>query len=232
MLRSGITEERAVSLLAFPHHYQNLRIRTEASMTSEATRLTESPEALGELFVECQTRLERMVGFRLDRRLRGRIDVSDVLQEAFLEISRRVPDYIARPETCFYVWARQITYQVLLGVHRRHLSLKRDAGQEVSLRRKSSCDATSVSMAQALCGHLTSPSAAAVREEEIEQLRESLESMDGVDREVLALRHFEQLTNNEVAETLGLSATAASNRYVRAVGRLAEMMQVAGVAHE
>ncbi len=198
-------------------------------MNIEAERLAREPDALGELFVACQAQLERMVGFRLDRRLRGRIDVADVLQEAFLEISRRIHEYVARPEVRFYVWVRQITYQVLLGIHRRHLSLKRDANQEVKLRAKPSWDGTSISMVRALCGQHTSPSAAAVREEEIEQLGQSLKSMDAVDREVLALRHFEHLSNNEVAESLSLSVTATSNRYVRAVGRLSELMQTAGI---
>lgn len=195
-------------------------------MTEEAARLTENPDVIGELFVECQERLGRMVGFRLSRRLRGRVDVSDVLQEAFLTISRRADEYVKRPEVSFYVWSRQITFQVLLDVHRRHLSQKRDARQEIKLRRGPSFDDTSVSIVQALCGDVTSPSAAIIREEEIDQLREALESMDEIDREVLALRHFEHLNNTEVAETLGLSLTAASNRYIRAVGRLAEVMQL------
>ena len=137
-------------------------------MNIEAERLARDPDAVGELFVASQDRLERMVSFRLDRRLRGRIDVADVLQEAFLEVSRRVPEYVKRPEVRFYIWVRQITYQVLLGLHRRHLSLKRDANQEVKLRGKPCCNGTSISMVRALCGQHTSPSAAAVREEEID----------------------------------------------------------------
>jgi len=199
------------------------------ALNIEAKRLARDSDAVGELFVACQDRLERMVSFRLDRRLRGRIDVADVLQEAFIEVSRRVPEYVKRPEVRFYVWVRQITYQVLLGLHRRHLSLKRDAHQEVNLRAKRSWDGTSISMVRALCGQHTSPSAAAVREEENEQLAQSLKAMDRVDREVLALRHFEHLSNNEVAESLSLSVTATSNRYVRAVGRLSELMQEAGI---
>lgn len=180
--------------------------------------------ALGELFSLYYDRLDRMVDFRLDGRLRGRVDSSDVLQEAYLIISRRLPDYIARPEVSLYVWMRQLTLQTLIDVQRRHFGQKRDPNQEVALS-PGPRDQTSMSIAGAICAQWSSPSRAAIREEEVQQLHQALASMDEIDREVLALRHFEQLTNSEVAETLDLTATAASNRYVRAMTRLTEMMQ-------
>ena len=164
-----------------------------------------------------------MVEFRLDRRLRGRVDSLDIIQEAYIEIARRIGDYTANPAVAFYVWVRQITWQTLVSVHRRHLGQKRHPSMEVRLNRKGPNE-TTYSIAEALVGQLTSPSGAARRQEDYDQLREALSTMDETDREVLALRHFEQLGNNEVAEVLGIARTAASNRYVRAIKRLGDVL--------
>jgi RNA polymerase sigma-70 factor (ECF subfamily) len=139
-------------------------------------------------------------------------------------ISRRIDDYVARPDVSLYVWMRQLTLQTLIDVQRRHFGQKRSPNQEVAIG-LGQRDQTSLSIADAICAQWSSPSRAAIREEEVQQLRQALASMDEIDREVLALRHFEHLTNTEVAETLGLTATAASNRYVRAMTRLTELMQ-------
>jgi RNA polymerase sigma-70 factor (ECF subfamily) len=192
----------------------------------ELERLIRGGEAaLAELYLECRPRLERMVAFRLDPRLRGRVDPADILQEAFLAISKRLPEFLDAPDVSSFVWLRRITLQTLVDTHRRHFRDKRSVGKEVKLRSSSANDATSYSIAFSLLDHQASPSKAAVEAEEIDQLRQALESMDEIDREVLALRHFEHLTNHETAEALGLSITAASNRYVRAMGRLAELMK-------
>ncbi|QDU61925.1 RNA polymerase sigma factor [Planctomycetes bacterium Pan216] len=183
-------------------------------------------EALAALFSRYQKRLERMVALRLDRRLYARVDAADVLQEAYLEISRRIDDYLAKEPATFFVWIRQITWQILLMTHRRHLGAqRRSAGQEVSLRWTGPDGGTSVSLAGFLVAHLTSPSQAVIREERYAQLRDALDQMDPLDREVLALRHFEHLGNSEVAEVLDIQPTAASNRYVRALKRLKQMLE-------
>jgi RNA polymerase sigma-70 factor (ECF subfamily) len=96
----------------------------------------------------------------------------------------------------------------------------RDANQEVSLRHNGSPMASSATLSGHLLGHLTSPSQAAMRAEVASLLEEVLNNMDDLDKEVLMLRHFEELTNNEVAEILGIQKSAASNRYVRALQRL------------
>jgi RNA polymerase sigma-70 factor (ECF subfamily) len=165
-----------------------------------------------------------MVEFRLDPLLRGRVEAADVLQEAYIEIARRVGDYTSDPAVSFFVWVRQLTYQTLIGIHRRHFREKRDPNLEVRLGQRPAASTTSDSIAWVLVDQHTSPSQAAARAEEASLLRAALDSMDEIDREVLALRHFEQLGNNEVAEILGLSVTAASNRYVRAMTRLGEIM--------
>jgi len=192
-----------------------------APLRDELQRLLAGGEqALAELFSEHQDRLERMVHYRLDQRLYGRVDVSDVLQEAYLEVSRRIQDYLDRPTVPFFIWLRQITSQILIDTHRRHLAKMRDANQEVRIHRDNYVNASSHSLAAQLVGNLTSPSRAAMRDEILNQLRTALDGMEELDREVLALRHFEELTNNEVAEVLGLQKAAASNRYVRALKRL------------
>ena len=107
--------------------------------------------ALGELFAHYRDRLRKMVRLRLDRRLAGRLDASDVLQEAYLDVARRFPEYAAAPEVPFYVWLRALTGQRLIDLHRQHLGAKmRDAGQEVSLYRGALPQASSASLAQQL----------------------------------------------------------------------------------
>jgi RNA polymerase sigma-70 factor (ECF subfamily) len=160
----------------------------------------------------------------MDSRLSGRVDPDDVLQEAYLEVARRIQDYLDQPAVPLFVWLRQITWQILVDTHRRHLVAKaRNVNAEVN-RMPSAPGLTSVSLAARLVGGLTSPSQAMLREERLVQVRAALEEMDDIDREVLALRHFEQLTNNEVAEVLGIQKAAASNRYVRALARLKQIL--------
>ena len=181
--------------------------------------------AAGELFAACRDRLKRMVRLRLDRRLQGRLDASDVLQEAFLDVRKKAADFAAKPEMPAYLWLRLITAERLLILHRQHLGAQmRDAAQEVSLARGGLPAASTHSLANLLLGRLTSPTQAAIRAERQHRLQEALNLMDALDREVLALRHFEELTNGEVATVLGLTKSAASNRYIRALKRLKEIL--------
>jgi RNA polymerase sigma-70 factor (ECF subfamily) len=177
--------------------------------------------ALGELFAHYRGRLRQMVRLRLDRRVAGRLDPSDVLQEAYLDVARRFPEYVAAPTVPVYVWLRALTGQRLIDLHRQHLGSKmRDARQDVSLYRGALPQASSASLAQQLLAGLTSPTQAAVRAEMQLQLQEALNSMDPMDREVVVLRHFEELNNIETAAVLGIEPSAASKRYLRAIRRL------------
>ncbi len=181
------------------------------------------PAALAEVFSRHSPQLERIVRFRLDRRLYGRVDAADIVQESYIEIAKRVDEFLVEPKVSFLIWARQITWQTLMTAHRQHFNVqKRDVAREVALNVDRS--ATSFCLASKLVASMTSPSQAAIREERVVQLREALEKMDATDREVLALRHFEHLTNKEVSEVLGIKKTAASNRYVRAIERLREVL--------
>jgi RNA polymerase sigma-70 factor (ECF subfamily) len=170
-------------------------------------------------------RLRRMAELRLDRRLRGRLDADDIVQETFLEAVRRLPEYVQKPDMSFPIWLRFLAGQKLVDALRHHLGVaKRDASLEVSLYRGPMPEASSASLASLLLGRLTSPSQAAQRLETQVQVQDVLNSMDPLDREVLVLRHFEHLNNNEVAELLGIRKSAASKRYIMALKRLRQIM--------
>ena len=178
-------------------------------------------QAIAELFARYRDRLRRMVRLRLDRRMAGRVDTSDVLQDAYLDVARRFGEYAVAPAVPFYLWLRALTGQRLIDLHRRHLGAQmRDAGQEVSLYRGAMPSASSASLAKQLLAGLTSPTQAAIRAEMQLRLQEALNSMDPIDREVVVLRHFEELGNIEAAQVLGIEPAAASKRYIRAIRRL------------
>src|SRR5262249_37327640 len=167
--------------------------------------------ALTQLFCRYRKRLKQMVRLRLSRQLQGRVDDSDILQEAFLEAAQRFPDYLADRPLPFFLWLRHITGEKLIDAHRRHLGAQmRDAAQEGSLARGPMPAASSGSLAAQLLGRLTSPSQAAIKAETRLRVQEVLNGMDPLDREILALRHFEQFTNAEVAETLEMNESTAS----------------------
>lgn len=181
--------------------------------------------AFVELFSCHRARLKRVLEFRMDRRLRAREDASDILQEVYIDAYQRISHYLKRPHLSFYVWLRQLTTQRLIDIYRRHLVAEmRDAKQEISIARRDS-GATSASMAIQLATHLATPSQVVMQAEMVAQIEASLENMDAIDREVLALRHFEELRNSEVAEVLGIKEAAASNRYVRALSRLRGVLE-------
>ena len=166
-----------------------------------------------------------MVAFRMDPRLRGRIDAADVVQEAFVEASAHRADYFRAPAVPLFLWLRGVVSNKLLEVHRHHLGTRmRDAKRELPLDGPWRLDDTLRRCASNLTGHLTRPSVAAVRGEVRARLAEALDEMDATDREVLALRHFEQLTNAEAAQVLGIQERAAAKRYLRALERLKEIL--------
>jgi RNA polymerase sigma-70 factor (ECF subfamily) len=196
---------------------------TDSENTADLLRRARTGDAaaLGALFAHYRDRLRKMIRLRLDRRVGRRFDASDVLQEAYLDVARRFPEYAAAPAVPFYVWLRALTGQRLIDLHREHLGAQmRDAGQEVSIYRGALPQASSASLAQQLLAGLTSPTQAAVRAEMQLKLQEALNSMDPMDREVVVLRHFEELNNAETAACLGIETSAASKRYLRAVRRL------------
>jgi RNA polymerase sigma-70 factor (ECF subfamily) len=194
--------------------------------SAETTRLLEQAragdqEALNALFARHRPRLRRMVDMRLDRRLHARIDASDVIQEAYVEVVTRLNEYLNQPSYPLLLWLRLIVGERLLKLHRHHLGTQmRDAGLEVSIYRGALPEASSAALAAQLLGKHTSPTQAAVRAERMIRLQEALNTLDAMDREVLSLRHFEELSLAETALSLGIEESAAAKRYIRALKRL------------
>ena len=198
--------------------------------SSETNQLLEQaalgdPQGLGTLLARHGDRLRRMVALRMDRRLQGRIDPSDVIQETYLEASVRLAEYLRDPSMPFFLWLRFLAGQKLVTLHRHHLGVQmRAVGQEVALCRGPLPEASSAALAAQLLGHDTRPSEAAVRAELKIRVQDGLNSMDPLDREVLALRHFEQLSRAEIAQVLEISEGAAGKRYIRALERLKRIL--------
>lgn len=182
--------------------------------------------AVDELFSRHRVRLRRMIQLRLDRRLLGHIDVSDVLREALVEVSRKLDEYLVDPQISFFLWLRMLADQKLAEIHRRHLGTQlRDNGLEFSIHRGALPEADSLALAARLLGRFTSASQSALKAERQVKLQESLNSLDPADREILALRHFEQLTNAETAAVIGLSESKATARHMRAIQRLKTLLE-------
>jgi RNA polymerase sigma-70 factor, ECF subfamily len=170
-------------------------------------------------------RLRRMVALRLDPRLQGRVDPSDVIQETYLEAASRLAEYLRQPTMPFFLWLRFLVGQKLVTLHRHHLGRQmRDAGREVSLYRGRLPETSSAALAAQLLGREARPSEAAIRAELKIRLQEALNSMAPLDREILALRHFEQLSLAEAAEVLGMTESGACRRHLRALKRLKDIL--------
>ncbi len=191
--------------------------RTHVSPESEAT-----DPAWGERLLQTQDRLERMIHVRMDPRLGGRLDAADVLQECFLEATRRRKEFERQQSMPLIVWLRLLALQKLAEMHRKHLRVQsRSVLREIA---RSADSGTSMILAAQLLKQLTTPSHAAIRKELECRLIEALESLDVIDRECIVLRNFERMTNAEAASVLGLGESAASSRYVRALQKLREIL--------
>ena len=193
---------------------------TETSRLLEQARAGDKA-ALNELFAQHRARLRRMVELRLDRRLQARIDASDVVQEAYVDAVTRLDEYLRDPRYPLFLWLRLLVGERLLKLPRHHLGTQmRDAGLEVSIYRGALPEASSAALAAQLLGKHTSPTQAAVRAERMMRLQDALNTLDPMDREVLSLRHFEEMSLAETALSLGIEESAAAKRYIRALKRL------------
>src|SRR5262245_28354613 len=181
--------------------------------------------ARGELFAVYRDRLRRMVDLRLDRRLTGRVDPSDVVQDGYTDALAKLPGYLADPKLPMYLWLRLVVGERLAKVHRTHLGAQmRNAALEVSIYRDALPAASSAALAAQLLGKFTSPTQAAVRAERMLRVQEAVNALDPIDREIIALRSFEELSRAEAAAVLGIEESAAAKRYVRAVKRLKDAL--------
>jgi RNA polymerase sigma-70 factor (ECF subfamily) len=182
-------------------------------------------EVLEEAFELYEDQLLRLVRLRLDPRLRRRLDPSDVVQEVFLEATAKIESYLRDPPYPLFVWLRLITEARVREVHRKHLrAQRRDVRREVSFERISCFEGTSLFPAAAT--RASRPGKLATWAEEKGRAERALERMAPLDREILALRHFKQLTNTEAARVLSIKKSAASKRYIRAFRRLRQALRL------
>jgi RNA polymerase sigma-70 factor (ECF subfamily) len=175
------------------------------------------------LVADERDRLRRMIALRIDRRLNARIDGSDVVQETLMEAANRLKEFLAQDSLPFYLWLRLLACQRLAALHRQHVGAQlRSVKREVSIDQAPLPGATSAALARQLVAPGPSPAESAMRREQRLRVRTALDAMTDLDREILALRHFEQLTAQECGQLLDISEEAAKKRYLRALERLRE----------
>jgi len=190
------------------------------------------PRAIEGLLEQHRPKLRRMVELRLNARLRGRVDPSDIVQEAMLQAAKNLEDYVNDPQVPAYLWLRALTQQQLLATHRFHLrTMKRDANLEIAVG-ANRVGVSSMSIASFFVDEATSPSGVVGKAEQVRILEELIDGMEPIDREILALRHFEQMGNSEAAKLLGIGETTASQRFFRALKRLRDKMREVGLTEE
>ena len=177
--------------------------------------------ALAELFEINRDRLSRMVSIRMDRRLKGRVDATDVLQEAYLILRQKIDNFADYPDMSPYVWMRLTVSDRLIALHRKHIQAgKRDARREVSISQKASPDDSSAEIVDTLADTVSSIGGKVARAEVAKMIKATLECMEDKDREIILMRIFEGMSNTEAAQALGLTANGASSRFSRAMDRL------------
>lgn len=183
------------------------------------------PAALDELLSTHRDAVRRFLELRMDGKLRARVDVSDVIQEAHLEVARRINDYLGREPMPFRVWLLRTAQQQLLRLRRHHVEAAcRAAGAEAALP-----ESSSIMLAERLAGPAQTPSLLARRRELADQVQAALAELGELDREIILLRTFEQLSNLEVAQMLEIEPDTASKRYTRALLRLRQVLKGVGV---
>ena len=201
----------------------NSSIGIETELTA---RMREgNKDALATVFSDYRERLRRIIQFRIDYRIAARISDSDVLQETYIAAAKRLPHFSTQTEMSAFLWLRLLAKQQLVDIHRQHLKAeKRDARKELSLQPNQASAQTSMALAVQLVGSITAASEVVAKAEAIALLEAALDEMNDIDSEVIALRHFEELTNIETASVLKLQPSAASKRYLRAMSRLSQLM--------
>jgi len=167
---------------------------TQSSIDSAETKALSERAVSGDedaesvLLERYRGRLKRLVGLRIDRRLQGHVDSTDVVQEAMIEPARRLREYAFEPSMPFYLRLRWLTGEKLLNTHRRYLGTqKRDAAQEVLIYRRPMPEANSITLAQQLLGRIASPTQAVMRAELQLIVQELINNMEAIDREILVL---------------------------------------------
>jgi RNA polymerase sigma-70 factor (ECF subfamily) len=181
-------------------------------------------QAVNQLLEKHRGAVRRLVQVRLDRKVQQRVDVSDVVQDVMIEASTRLEKYLDHPTMAFHLWIRQIAWDRIIDTFRRHRgSAKRNMDREQPIQ-AAVTDGSTMELAIQLHDPALTPAATATQREIADRVESAVERLDDVDREVIVMRHYEHLTNTEVAEALGLTTPAASMRYLRAIRRLRELL--------
>jgi RNA polymerase sigma-70 factor (ECF subfamily) len=198
-------------MTAEPHETEELLDRVRQGQTG----------AVDQLLVRHREPIRRMIDLRLDPALAGRVDASDVVQDVLLEASRRLKDYLENPAMPFHLWLRHMAQDHIIDAHRKHrLAQRRSLDREQPLHVARLGDQSSLDLAAQLFDHELTPASAAIRQEMQRRLESAVASLETDDREIVLMRHHEQLSNQEVASLLGLTEAAASMRYLRALRKL------------
>ncbi len=183
------------------------------------------PEAISELLDHHRAALRRLVDLRLDPVLRRRVDASDIVQDVLIDANRRLQDYLSNPAMPFHLWLRHIAQDRVIDAHRRHRDAqRRSMDREQTLAAPAGIDHSTMELAAQLADRELTPAAAATWQETLRRFQAAVDNLDEDDRQVVLMRHFEQLSNQEVAQILGLSGQAASMRYLRAMRRLRALL--------
>ncbi len=181
--------------------------------------------AVNQLMDRHRDALRRMVQMRLDQKIQRRVDVSDVVQDVLVEANRRLQDYLQNPVMSFHLWLRQIAKDRIIDAHRRHrVSAKRSVDREQPLVAPAGLDRSTMELAAQICDAELTPAAAATQQELARRVEAAITQLNEQDQEIILMRHYEQLTNQEVAQALQLTEPATSMRYLRAVRRLRESL--------
>ncbi len=184
------------------------------------------PAARNQLLERHREALRRMIGLRMDPALQRRVDASDIVQEVLVDAHRRLAEYLQAAGMPFHLWLRHLARDRLIDAHRRHrAAARRSVDREQSLTKPDIEDQSAVDLASLVCDHELTPAAAATHRELEVRFQAAIETLDEVDREVVLMRHFEQLSNQETAQALNLSEPAAGMRYLRAMRRLRSILQ-------
>src|SRR3954470_13982660 len=176
------------------------------------------------LLIQHRDRLKRMVAVRLDRRLAARVDPSNIVQEALLDAHRELSDYLRLRPLPVYPWLRQLAWERLLKWHRAHVHVRKRSVAREEPRDLALPEESAVQLAHRLIAAGTSPSRRLIREEMRQRVRSVLETMSPQDREVLVMRHLEEMSAAEIAATLGITERAAKSRHTRALERLRSLL--------
>jgi RNA polymerase sigma-70 factor (ECF subfamily) len=182
--------------------------------------------AVNQLMDRHRNSLRQLIRMRLDHKIQKRIDVSDVVQDVLVEANRRLQRYLADPAMPFHLWLRQIAKDRIIDAHRRHrVSAKRSIDREQQLVAPRGYDQSSIQLASLLGDSRLTPAAAALQKEMARKVEQSISKLDEKDCEVIVMRHYEHLSNQEIGQILGLTEPAASMRYLRAIRRLKTILQ-------